>query len=146
MQQDNLSTIQEPGKASHLLRVFCVLDPAPSFNTPKGGHTMTHSNIIPFNYHEKEIRIIQDESGNPWWVAADICDALDLSNPTETLKSLDDDEKNTLRISEGIKKGNPNVNIINEPGLYTLIIRSNKPEAKKFKRWITHDVLPSIHP
>jgi hypothetical protein len=63
-----------------------------------------------------------------------------LSNPSEAIRGLDDDEKSTLRISEG----GPERNIINEPGLYSLIIRSNKPEAKKFKRWITHEVLPSI--
>lgn len=55
--------------------------------------------------------------------------------------ALDDDERTTLRISEG----GPEANIINESGLYSLVIRSNKPEAKAFKRWITHEVLPAIH-
>ena len=96
--------------------------------------------IIPFNYESKEIRVIQHEDGKPWWVAFDVCEILGLSNTTEALKGLDEDEKSTLRISEG----GPERNIINEPGLYSLIIRSNKPEAKKFKRWITHEVLPAI--
>ena len=98
------------------------------------------SNIIPFNYESQQIRVLQDERGEPWWIASDVCEIIGLSNTTEALRNLDNDEKSTLRISEG----GPERNIINEPGLYSLIIRSNKPEAKKFKRWITHEVLPSI--
>ncbi len=67
---------------------------------------------------------------------ADVCDLLGLTNPTEAIRTLDDDEKSTLRISEG----GPERNIINEAGLYALIMRSTKSEAKKFKRWITHEV------
>ena len=98
------------------------------------------SNIIPFNYESKEVRVIKDNEGNPWWIASDVCEIIGLSNTTEALRNLDDDEKSTLRISEG----GPERNIINEPGLYSLIIRSNKPEARKFKRWVTHEVLPTI--
>jgi prophage antirepressor-like protein len=98
------------------------------------------NNIIPFNYESHSVRIVTDNDGEPWWIASDVCAVLELSNPTEAIRGLDDDEKSTLRISEG----GPERNIINEPGLYSLIIRSNKPEAKKFKRWITHKVLPSI--
>lgn len=92
-----------------------------------------------FNYQNSQIRvaIIDDE---PWWVAKDVCDILNLSNTTEAVRALDDDEKTTLRISEG----GPEVNVINEAGLYSLIIRSNKPEARQFKRWITHEVIPQI--
>ena len=97
-------------------------------------------NIIPFNYESQQIRIIQDEQGEPWWIASDVCEIIGLSNTTEALRNLDNDEKSTLRISEG----GPERNIINEPGLYSLVIRSNKPEAKMFKRWVTHEVLPSI--
>jgi anti-repressor protein len=98
------------------------------------------TNVIPFNYESKQVRVIKDNEGNPWWIASDVCEIIGLSNTTEALRNLDDDEKSTLRISEG----GPERNIINEPGLYSLIIRSNKPEAKQFKRWITHEVLPSI--
>ncbi len=98
------------------------------------------NNIIPFEYESKSVRVVTDNDGAPWWIASDVCAVLDLSNPTEAIRGLDDDEKSTLRISEG----GPERNIINEPGLYSLIIRSNKPQARKFKRWITHDVLPSI--
>ena len=96
--------------------------------------------IIPFEYATKEIRVIQDSSGDSWWVATDVCEILGLTNTTEALRGLDEDEKSTLRISEG----GPERNIVSEPGLYSLIIRSNKPEAKKFKRWIIHEVLPAI--
>ena len=92
-----------------------------------------------FNYADKEIRVMTLEN-NPWWVAKDVCETLTLTNPTEAVRALDEDEKSTLRISEG----GPEVNIINEAGLYSLIIRSNKPEAKQFKRWITHEVIPQI--
>lgn len=79
--------------------------------------------------------------GEPWFVASDVCKALDI-DPTST-RRLDDDEKNTLRLTQGIP-GNPNVTVVNEPGLYTLVLGSRKPEAKAFKRWITHEVIPSI--
>ncbi len=97
------------------------------------------NNLQIFNYQEKQVRTVVKD-GEPWWVAKDVCEALTLTNPTEAVKALDDDEKSTLRISEG----GPEANIISEAGLYSLIIRSNKPEAKAFKRWITHEVLPSI--
>ncbi len=86
------------------------------------------------------IGINEDEEGEPWFVAKDVCEILGLTNPTEAIRSIDPEDKSTLRISEG----GPEVNIINESGLYTLIMRSNKPEAKQFKRWVTSEVLPSI--
>lgn len=92
-----------------------------------------------FNYEGQNVRTIV-KNNEPWFVAKDICEILGLSNPTESLRALDLDEKSTLRISEG----GPEVNIINEPGLYSLVIRSNKPEARQFKRWITHEVIPQI--
>jgi len=103
--------------------------------------------IIPFTYESNEIRVIQDESGDPWWFASDVCKALGLSNPTEALRSLDGDEKMTLRISEGQKSGRGGAqsqNIINEPGLYRLLSRSNKVKARKFQRLVFHEVLPQI--
>lgn len=80
--------------------------------------------------------------GEPWFVATDVCKVLDISNPSQALRRLDRDEY-TLISNEGIGKGKP-VNAVNEPGLYALILRSRKPEAHAFRRWITHDVLPSI--
>ena len=92
-----------------------------------------------FSYQDNQIRVIMLD-GQPWWVAKDVCDILNLTNTTEAIRALDDDEKSTLRISEG----GPEVNIVSEAGLYSLIIRSNKKEAKAFKRWITHEVIPQI--
>jgi anti-repressor protein len=88
------------------------------------------------------VRVIERE-GLPWFVAKDVCEALELDNVGQSLSSLDDDEKNTIIINDGIP-GNPNRAIISEPGLYSLILRSRKPEAKAFKRWITHEVIPAI--
>ena len=78
-----------------------------------------------------------------WFVAVDVCSALGIKNSCVALSRLDDDEKNTLSLNEGIT-GNPNKGVVNEYGLYRLTIGSRKKEAEKFKRWIVHDVLPSI--
>lgn len=75
-----------------------------------------------------------------WFVASDICKALDLSNPTMAMERLDDDEKSKLNL--GLPGGA--TNCVNEYGLYSLVLASRKKEAKDFKRWITHEVLPSI--
>ena len=86
-----------------------------------------------------EVRtIIQD--GEPWWVLTDVCRAIDLTNPTEVAKRLDSDE--VTKFNLGGLSGESNV--VNESGLYSVILRSDKSEAKKFKRWITHDVIPQI--
>lgn len=97
-----------------------------------------------FDFNERAVRCILKNS-EPWWVAKDVCDVLGLGNPTEALRPLDEDEKSTLRISEGDGgHGGPERNIISESGLYTLILRSNKPEARAFRRWVTHEVLPTL--
>ena len=80
--------------------------------------------------------------GEPWFVAADVCHALDIGNPSDALNRLDDDERTLVSI-EGASNGKP-VNGVNEPGLYSLVLGSRKPEAKAFKRWITHEVIPAI--
>ncbi len=98
-----------------------------------------------FNFEKRDVRVVMKD-GDPWWVAKDVCDVLELSNPSEALKGLDDDERGSLRISEGTSPagGNPNMNVITESGLYTLIMRSNKPEAKRFRKWVTSEVLPAL--
>lgn len=78
-------------------------------------------------------------AGEPWFVAADVCKALDIGNPTQALTRLDEDDV-TLISNEGGRE----MNIVSEPGLYSLVLGSRKPEAKIFRRWITHEVLPSI--
>ncbi len=81
-------------------------------------------------------------NGEPWFVAADVCRALDLGTTSKAVERLDDDEKGVNSIPT--LGGKQNLTIINEPGLYSLVLGSRKPEAKAFKRWITHEVIPSI--
>lgn len=92
-----------------------------------------------------EVRTVV-QNGEPWFVAKDVCNILELTNPTMALESLDEDERGSLRITEGTSPmgGNPNVNIINESGLYALIFKSRKPQAHAFRKWVTSEVLPEI--
>lgn len=85
-----------------------------------------------------QIRTVM-EKDEPWFVASDICLALDLSNPSVAVSRLDEDERTKFNLG---RQGA--TNCVNEFGLYSLILASRKPNAKKFKRWITHEVLPSI--
>ena len=73
----------------------------------------------------------------------DVCKALKIANGRDATNRLDEDEKNTVVLTDG-NRGNPNVTVINEPGLYALVLSSRKSEAKEFKRWVTHEVIPSI--
>ena len=88
------------------------------------------------------IRVVERD-GEPWFVAADVCRALDVVNSRDAVARLDADEKNTVVLTDGTP-GNPQKTVVNEPGLYTLILGSRKPEAKAFKRWVTHEVIPSV--
>ena len=85
------------------------------------------------------IRVIKDENGEPWFVAKDVCEILGLTNPTVATSRLDDDERAKFNLG---RQGDANV--VNEYGLYSLVLASRKPEAHAFKRWVTHDVLPAI--
>lgn len=83
--------------------------------------------------------------GEPWFVAADVCAALGIANPRQAVSYLDADEVKQAPVTTNDGSGRVlPTNIINEPGLYSLIIRSRKPEARAFKRWVTHEVLPAI--
>ena len=86
-------------------------------------------------------------NSEPWFVAADVCRALEISNPSDALKRLDADEKMTIDSTEGHsgqRGGAQSYTAVSEPGLYSLVLGSRKPEARQFKRWITHDVIPAI--
>jgi prophage antirepressor-like protein len=100
------------------------------------------TDLINFEYQGAQVRTVTID-GEPWWVAGDVCGVLNISNPSQAIVSLEDDEKSTISNSES-RNGGGNILIINEPGLYSLILRSRKPEAKEFKRWITHEVIPQI--
>lgn len=97
-----------------------------------------------FDFKGSALRTLTDEAGESWFVAKDVCDILELNNVTEALRPLDDDEKSNFRNSEVAQNGGRAPIIISEPGLYKLIMRSRKPEAKEFQRWVTHEVLPQI--
>lgn len=97
-------------------------------------------NIVPFMFEDKAIRVT-DHQGNPWFIAKDVCDCLGLDT-SNLSKLLDDDERATCSVqcTDQVR----DMTMVNEPGLYSLVLRSRKPEAKNFKRWITHEVLPAI--
>ena len=93
------------------------------------------------DYQSSPIRMI-DRDGELWWVLADVCRVLDIKNSRDAASRLDDDEKGVaLTDTPG---GSQTMTTINESGLYKVIFRSEKPEAKKFTRWVTHEVLPAI--
>lgn len=99
--------------------------------------------LIPFDFEGRPVRVVTDAQGEPWFVAADVCAVLELPNTTRALARLDPDEQALISI-QGISRGNDQVNVVNEPGLYSLVLGSRKREAKRFKRWVTHEVLPAI--
>jgi len=88
-------------------------------------------NIIPFNFKNNDIRVIQGKNGEPWFILADICKVLDIQNPTQVAGRLDNDEKSNPMPDIGLRKDQI---LINESGLYSVILRSDKPAAKPFKR------------
>lgn len=103
---------------------------------------MTDNSLQVFNSEDfGEIRALAIDN-EPWFVAKDVCDALGLSNHRSSIALLDDDERGVHTVDT--PSGAQEMAIITEAGLYSLILRSRKPEAKAFKRWVTHDVLPSI--
>lgn len=102
---------------------------------------MKKNEIVPFGYDDQLVRTILIDN-SPWFVANDVCAALDIKNPRHAISILDDDEKGVGKTDT--LGGEQEMNIINESGLYTLIMRSNKPEAKRFRKWVTSEVLPSI--
>jgi anti-repressor protein len=97
--------------------------------------------LIPFDYNGKEVRTVT-VNDDPWFVAKDVCDILDLSDVSMSLNRLDDDEKDTSSICT--PGGMQEMSIVSESGLYSLTLGSKKPESKPFKRWVTHEVIPQI--
>lgn len=102
-----------------------------------------NNEIQRFDFKGASLRTLTDEAGEPWFVLKDCMSILDLGNPTETVKMFDDDEFSTTEVIDSIGR-RQQAYIISEPGLYRLVMRSRKPEAKEFQRWVTHEVLPQI--
>ena len=99
--------------------------------------------IQAFNFNSATLRTLTNENGDPWFVTKDVCDILGLNNVGQALARLDDDEKSSITLNDGTP-GTPNKAIVSESGLYSLTLASRKPQAREFKRWVTHEVLPSI--
>ena len=102
-----------------------------------------NNEIQRFDFKGAALRTLTDEAGEPWFVAKDACDILGIDT-NHLREALDDDEITNLRNSEVWNQPGRAPLIISEPGLYKLIMRSRKPEAKEFQRWVTHEVLPQI--
>lgn len=102
-----------------------------------------NNEIQRFEFKGESLRALTNMAGEPWFVLKDCMSILDLGNPTETVKMFDDDEFSTTEVIDSIGR-RQQAYIISEPGLYRLVMRSRKPEAKEFQRWVTHEVLPSI--
>lgn len=102
-----------------------------------------NTEIQTFNFNATPLRTLTDEAGNPWFVAKDVCDVLGYTNPSKAIHDhIDPEDKlNNESLSSLGQRGGW---LINESGLYSLILSSKQPNAKEFKRWVTHEVLPSI--
>ncbi len=103
---------------------------------------MNEIQLFSYGSEKRPVRIFEIDA-EVWFVAKDVCDILGIKNARDAISELDDDEKNIVAITDG-NRGNPNTSIISEPGLYKLTFKSRKKEAKKFVRWVTHEVLPTI--
>lgn len=103
--------------------------------------------IQTFDFGDQPIRII-NQNNQPWFVAADVCRTLEIGNSRQAISELDDDEKDQVSranvSSADISVPNRGLNLISESGLYALIFKSRKPEAKTFRKWVTSEVLPSL--
>lgn len=95
-----------------------------------------------FNYQNNEVRTVE-MNGEPWFVLKDVCEVLGISHITDTAKRMDEDEVGQTEVTDSMGR-KQSTYIINESGLYNVILRSDKPEAKPFRKWVTSEVLPSI--
>ena len=103
------------------------------------------NNVQEFLYENSPIRMIES-NGETWWVLKDICKLLSIENHKNITKRLEEDEVGTFELPHPQSKEKKlEMLCVNESGLYSVILRSDKPEAKAFRRWITHEVLPEIH-
>ena len=98
------------------------------------------SQVVAFDFESNNVRVVLGKEGEPMFVAADLLSTLSLDR--KALERLDDDEKGVSSIHT--LGGTQDMTVVNESGLFNLVLGSRKPEAKRFKRWVTHDVLPSI--
>ncbi|MDF7673535.1 BRO family protein [Acetobacteraceae bacterium ESL0709] len=124
-----------------LIPYFCELSRRFGHSTAPSSEIQS-SSMLPFSFEGKEVRIFELDN-TPWWVAADVCSILEIVNPTRAIERLDDDDY-TLHTMKGVDGKPRETNIINESGLWSLVLTSRKPEAKRFKKWLTSEVIPAI--
>lgn len=98
--------------------------------------------LIPFDFEGRAVRVVEDEAGLPWFVARDVCECLEIRNSRDAVAKLDDDEKGVGNADT--LGGNQEVAVVNEPGVYRLAFTSRKEAARRFTRWVTHEVLPAL--
>lgn len=99
--------------------------------------------LTPYLFEGREVRTLVGDDGEPRFVLADLCTVLGIANVGNVLARLDDDEKGSIRLTDGTP-GNPTRAVVTEAGMYSVIIRSDAPNAAAFRRWVTHEVLPAI--
>lgn len=100
------------------------------------------NDILVFHYKSSEVRTVE-LNGEPWFVLKDVCAVLGISHITDTAKRMDEDEVGQTEVTDSMGR-KQSTYVINESGLYNVILRSDKPEAKPFRKWVTSEVLPSI--
>jgi anti-repressor protein len=100
-------------------------------------------NIEKYQFNNEEIQILLDDNNEPWWIANEVCKALQIKNPRDAVSRLQNEDKSAVGIADAIGR-NQQTTVINEFGLYDLALVSRTEKAKQFKRWITHEVIPSI--
>ena len=118
-----------------------MLDSVVSSNSQELSNASASSALKLFENPQFRVRVIM-RCADPWFVAKDACDCLELTNVSKACQTLDEDEKGITKVYT--LGGSQDMMLISESGLYTLIMRSNKPEAKVFRKWVTSEVLPSI--
>ena len=134
--EETLAIIRDGGKNETLA---ALLEKEQDLTTALQG--TVESSLLPLNFKGCAVRTVM--IGNmPWFVAKDVCEVLELSDVSMSVAKLDDDEKLVQKLF--VSGQNRDMIIVNESGLYTLIMRSNKPEARSFRKWVTSEVLPSI--
>ena len=102
-----------------------------------------NNELLPFAFEDKLVRTIMDDGGEPWFVAKDVCRVLEIANHRDAVAQLDEDEKDAVGISDAIGR-EQETTIISESGLYALVFRSRKPQAREFGRWVRKEVLPAL--
>ena len=101
------------------------------------------NDITIFNHLGNNIRVTTNEQGEPLFVLKDICSVLEIGNPSDVARRLDEDGVDSIEVTDNLGR-KQKTNVVTEAGLYEVIFMSRKPEAKAFKRWVTSEVLPSI--